>query len=82
MFGPGVAELRALTARPIHLTETAAPEGAGGDKAVWIADMWTWLDANPDIRGLTWFSLRKEADWRIDSSPASLATYGQGARQF
>lgn len=82
VFGPGVAELRALSRRPIHIGETAAPEGAGGDKAVWIADMWAWLDAHPEVRGVTWFSLLKEADWRVDSSSKALAAWGAGARVF
>ena len=82
VFAPGVAELQAISTRPIHVTETAAPEGAGGDKAAWIAAMWAWLDAHPEVRGITWFSLLKEADWRIDSSEASLAAWGAGAAVF
>ena len=82
VFGPGVAELRSISARPVHVDETAAPEGAGGDKAAWTTDMWAWLDAHPEVRGVTWFSLLKEADWRIDSSEASLAAWGAGARVF
>lgn len=78
LFGPGVAELRSITTRPVYVCETAAPEGAGGDKAAWISDMWSWLAVHPEVRGLTWFSLAKEADWRIDSSPASLAAFRAG----
>ncbi|KRE98693.1 hypothetical protein ASG88_16715 [Nocardioides sp. Soil777] len=82
VFGPGVAELRSVSSRPVHVNETAAPEAGGGDKAAWIADMWAWLDAHPEVRGVTWFSLLKEADWRIDSSDASLEAWGAGARVF
>jgi hypothetical protein len=86
VFGPGVAELDAISSRPIHVTETASPEASSGtpgvDKAAWIADMWAWLDAHPEVRGLTWFSLLKEADWRIDSSESSLRAWGDGARVF
>jgi hypothetical protein len=82
LFGPGLAELRAVSSRPVHIDETAAPEGAGGDKAAWIADMWEWLDAHPEVRGVTWFSLRKEVDWRVDSSRAALTAWGRGARRF
>jgi len=82
VFGPGVAELRLVSTRPVHVDETAAPEGAGGDKAAWITDMWGWLDAHPEVRGITWFSLLKEADWRIDSSEAALTAWGAGARVF
>lgn len=82
VFGAGVAELDALSTRPIHVTETGAPEGAGGDKAAWITDMWAWLDQHPEVRGVMWFSLLKEADWRIDSSEASLQAWAAGARTF
>ena len=82
LFGPGVAELRSISTRPVHISETGAPEAAGGDKAAWISEMWTWLDAHPEVRGLTWFSLLKEADWRVDSSEAALAAWGAGARVF
>ncbi|GAA1475853.1 hypothetical protein GCM10009623_02990 [Nocardioides aestuarii] len=82
VFGPGVAELDALSTKPIHVTETGAPEWAGGDKAAWITDMWAWLDTHPEVSGLTWFSLAKEADWRVDSSEASLSAYAAGALGF
>ena len=82
LFGPGVAELRSLSTRPVHVSETGAPEAAGGDKAAWIADMWAWLDEHPEVRGVTWFSFLKEADWRIDSSETSLGAWGVGARVF
>lgn len=82
VFAPGVAELDAISGRPVHVTEVGAPEGAGGDKAAWITDMWSWLGAHPEVRGLTWFSLAKEADWRVDSSEASLGAWAAGARVF
>jgi hypothetical protein len=82
LFGPGLAELRAISSRPVHIDETAAPEDAGGDKAAWTTDMWEWLDAHPEVRGVTWFSLSKEVDWRVDSSRAALAAWGRGARRF
>jgi hypothetical protein len=82
LFGPGVAELRSISTRPIHINETGAPEAGGGDKAAWITDMWAWLDAHPEVRGVTWFSILKETDWRVDSSEAALLAWGAGARVF
>ena len=82
LFGPGVAELQSISTRPIHINETGAPEAGGGDKAAWITDMWAWLDAHPKVRGLTWFSILKEADWRVDSSEAALSAWGAGARVY
>jgi hypothetical protein len=82
LFGPGVAELQTISTRPVHVSETGAPEGAGGDKAAWTTEAWAWLDAHPEVRGVTWFSFLKEADWRVDSSEASLAAWGAGACVF
>lgn len=82
LFGPGLAQLRAVSRRPLHVDETAAPSRSGGDKAAWIANMWDWLDAHPEVRGVTWFSLRKEVDWRVDSSRSALRAWGRGARRF
>ncbi|KAA1428791.1 glycoside hydrolase family 26 protein [Nocardioides antri] len=78
VFGPTVAELGSLApTKPIHITETGCTE-LGGNKAAWITGMWTWLDAHPQVRGLTWFSFNKETDWRIDSSSASLVAFRNG----
>ncbi|GAB3021891.1 hypothetical protein GCM10011376_20920 [Nocardioides flavus (ex Wang et al. 2016)] len=82
LVGPGVAELRAISSRPVNVDETAAPARGGGDKAAWIAGMWDWLAAHREVRGVTWFSLRKEVDWRVDSSRRTLAVWARGARRF
>ncbi|MFC4785113.1 glycoside hydrolase family 26 protein [Nocardioides sp. MAHUQ-72] len=81
VFGPGLAQLAALTSKPVYIAETASPE-VGGDKAAWIADMWSTLAAHPEIRGVTWFDFDKETDWQIDSSDASLAAFARGMGGF
>lgn len=65
----------------MYVSETGSPE-IGGDKAAWIRDMWAWLAAHPEVRGVTWFHFDKETDWRIDSSEASLQAFATGARSF
>ncbi|MFW6772672.1 glycoside hydrolase family 26 protein [Nocardioides sp. CPCC 205120] len=77
VFGAGVAELRALTAKPLVIGEVACAE-AGGDKAAWIADMFAVLAARPEIRGFTWFDAVKETDWRVGSTQASLDAFRAG----
>lgn len=77
VFDDGVAELRSLTSKPLYVGEVAAPE-AGSDKAQWVADMFATLKAHPEIAGFTWFSHLKEADWRIDSSAATLQAFRTG----
>lgn len=77
IFAPGLAQLRALTARPVYIGETGCPE-IGGDKAAWVSDMFATLRAHPEIRGLTWFDFDKETDWRLDSSAPTLAAFRAG----
>ena len=49
---------------------------AGGDKGKWIDEIIPTLRKNfPLIKGLVWFDINKEADWRISSSPASEASF-------
>jgi hypothetical protein len=34
------------------------------------------------VRGLLWFNFNKEANWTVDSSPASLAAFKAGLAGF
>lgn len=81
VFKRGIAELTPLTSRPVTIGETGCPE-TGGDKAAWIRDMWIQLAAWPQVKGLLWFNFNKEADWRIDSTPASLEAFKAGLPAF
>jgi len=61
----------ATKGKPILIGEMASTE-EGGNKAQWIAAMVPALKTNfPLIRGLVWFDINKETDWRIASSTAS-----------
>jgi beta-mannanase len=61
--------------KPIMLPETASAE-VGGNKAAWIDAMHQNLMTEfQDVRAVVWFDINKETDWRIDSSPATLAAY-------
>jgi hypothetical protein len=75
LFAPGIAELRTIApGLPILIAETASSE-AGGSKAAWNTDLVSYLAAQPDVMGLVWFHVQKEADWRINSSDASAAAF-------
>lgn len=83
VFRRTISELTLLTSRPISIGETGCPE-VGGDKSAWIREMWATL-AKPEwrqVRGVTWFNFNKEADWRIDSSPTSLAAFRDGINGY
>jgi hypothetical protein len=78
-FGPPLDALHELAPdKPVALTEIASTE-EGGDKAAWIRNMFAEVGERPYIRALTWFNLRKETDWRIESSPAAKAAFAEGA---
>jgi len=63
--------------KPIMIAEFASAD-KGGDKAAWIKELPGFLKTSMrEIDALNWFDVRKEADWRINSSPAALAAFKQ-----
>ena len=71
LFGPGIAQLRAVApGKPLIVGEVASSE-TGGSKADWDRALVAYLQAQPDVLGFVWFDFKKEEDWRIDSSAAS-----------
>jgi len=63
--------------KPIMIAEFAAAE-QGGDKAAWIREIPDYLKTSMrGIDAITWFDLKKEADWRINSTERSLAAFKQ-----
>ncbi|MDQ6832337.1 MAG: beta-mannanase [Chloroflexota bacterium] len=80
IFGVSYEDIEQLTNKPIMIAETACAD-SGGDKAAWIlhgllTDVPTRF---PRIRAVVWFDIEKETDWRIDSSPSSLAAFSRVA---
>ncbi|WP_439592407.1 glycoside hydrolase family 26 protein [Microbacterium sp.] len=87
-FGATLAQLRALTDKPILLAEVGATEN-GGKKVEWLNSLFGALaqPENADIIGLAWFNIAVTTvsqgqlvtnDWRIDSRAASLAAFRTG----
>ena len=61
--------------KPIMIGEMASAE-SGGSKAEFIKGIVPTLKSEfPLIKGLTWFDINKETDWRISSSPESAAAF-------
>ena len=67
--------LLAAKGKPILIGEmSSSPDG--GDKAAWIdAIVPTLKSSYPLIKGVVWFDVNKEEDWRIDSSADTLAAF-------
>jgi hypothetical protein len=67
--------LLAAKGKPILVGETSC-SAKGGDKAAWIdAIVPTLTSSYPLIKGVVWFDINKEEDWRIDSSAETLAAF-------
>jgi glycosyl hydrolase family 26 len=77
-FGPALDAAHALDpAKPVEVSEVASLE-TGGSKAAWIRGMFDEVRRRRWIRALVWFNLRKEADWRIESSPSARRAFARG----
>ncbi|MCI3273273.1 glycoside hydrolase family 26 protein [Streptomyces cylindrosporus] len=77
LFGPTMKEIRRFSGKPFLIAETGVQ--AGESKPAEIADLFAGVRARAGVLGLVWFNLRKEADWRIDSGPLSLAAFRKAA---
>jgi hypothetical protein len=78
--GKKIDFLHALAPRlPIQLSEVSSGE-AGGSKAKWIADMFSYVARKTEVSSLIWFNVRKETDWRIESSRAATRQFALSVR--
>jgi len=80
LFDPSFAELRAITSRPMWITEVGSSDG-GGSKAEWLATMLAEVTARPYLAGIVWFDHvdeGREVDWRIEVEPDAAAAWRQG----
>ena len=74
VFGQTMTQVRAITSKGIVIGETASAE-AGGSKATFIKDFFSFMKSNSDIKAFVWFNIQKETDWRIESSSAAQAAF-------
>jgi beta-mannanase len=80
VFGPSYDKLTTMTNKPVMIGETASAE-QGGDKGEWIRRglLEEVPGRFPRVRAVLWFDKDKETDWRVNSSPASLAAFKEVA---
>ena len=75
IFGDAYDKLSAISQRPFMIGETASDE-SGGSKEDWITEAFDRIKTRFNkIESLIWFDEKKECDWRIDSSSASLKAF-------
>jgi hypothetical protein len=81
IFSSSVSQVEALSTHPIFIGEVGSGD-AGGNKALWIQQMFTTLRSWPQVEGFTWFDFNKEQDWQINSSASSLAAFRSGVASY
>jgi hypothetical protein len=73
IFSKMYAQIVQKLGKPIYIGEFATGR-VGKEKAAWLAEMSEALPALfPGVKGLVYFSVKKERDWRLDDSPEALA---------
>lgn len=85
-FGPMLSRLRALTTKPVCITEfasttltTSGPNVA--DKSWWITDAYNYALAQ-DIKMLVWFNVAKETDWAVFGGPSGDSTFNYNGTTY
>ncbi len=76
-MGRMLSDLERRFDKPIIIGEFATQESGDGAKAAWIESAYRAMLENPAVVGAVWFHMDKEADWRVDSTPAALDAYRQ-----
>ena len=80
LFDPSIRGLRALTDKPLWITEVAS-SNYGGSKAAWLSAMLNHLQQRPEIAGVVWFShvdQHRGVDWRIETEVDTARAWQQG----
>ena len=73
IFSKTYDELIRKIDKPIYVGEFASGR-TGSEKAAWLKGMQASLTSQfPGIKGIVYFSVKKERDWRLDDSPEALA---------
>jgi hypothetical protein len=81
VFGKTIAQVRAITSKPVLLSETAVGPVAG--QPAKIGDLFAGMRQYQTL-GLVWFDIAQNQgiyhqDWRIEDSPQAAAAFRQGA---
>lgn len=85
-FGPMKTRLRALSAKPLAIAETASTSRttAGSNiaqKSAWVSSLFSWATAN-GAGMLCWFNLDKETDWAAFGGASGDETFKLGRTTY
>lgn len=88
VFAPMLARLRAISAKPLALTETASSSSMPGKvdvaaKSQWITQLFNYsTTSTTDARMIVWFNEDKEADWAVFGGTNGDETYRSGRTSY
>jgi hypothetical protein len=76
IFGPTLVAVRALTTKPVLISETAA---LGRYKTLAVRDLFAGVESTPGLLGFVWFDIHNSyGDFRLEDDPTALAAFGKG----
>ncbi len=79
VYSNTLAELRALTAKPILLAEIGAGTSVDADRVRWMDTLFEGMQNNPDIIGFVYFNdIKSGGDWRVQFSQALVNSFADG----
>jgi beta-mannanase len=83
IFSASYSRMLALApGKPVFIAEVGCAE-SGGSKADWIRDAFRQVVSHfKQIKGIVWFHIDKECDWRLDSSAESLGAFKEQQKLF
>ena len=79
VFGNTLGQIRALTPKPVLISETAVAPAAG--KAAKIPGLFAGA-YTAGVTGLVWFDLPGNRDWRLDEDQAALAAFRAAVARY
>jgi beta-mannanase len=82
-YGGMITRLRALTARPLAITEFASTSEGNGvsGKSQWVSDTFTYF-AGQGVKMVIWFNEDKETDWAVFGGTGGDTTFKYGRTNY
>jgi len=80
VFGPSIAQLKAISTKKILITETAG-SALLKNREAWIKSFFDGLSKDPQIMGYYWFQKNKRKPWVI-KTPADAASYSTAVAKY
>lgn len=86
VFGSMINRLRAISSRPLAITEVASTTSTStgtsiATKSQWISDLFAYVTAN-NVKMLSWFNQDKETDWAVFGGSNGDNTYQAGSTAY